>query len=180
MSIRHQVAATAHLICFDGKINRDRNRFGSSGNIAGEHQRGAKFAQCPREGKNCPCEYAGPRERQCHFAKHAPFRSAQRTRRLQQAGIHLFERRASRQIHQRKSDHRCGNHGGRPGKHDCRAKFRETIFRAVRFVRKARAEENRPRWEATQEAEEKRRQRAPSPGLCGLRARQQPRAPGRA
>src|SRR5277367_6604630 len=116
------------FVCFHRKINRDGNCFGFSGNISGEHQGGAEFSQRARKGKNRARQHTRPRQRQRHFAKNSRFGCAQCSRRLQQVRVHLFQRRARRDVHQRKSHHDRGDHRGRPRKHHSRAKLQQQQF----------------------------------------------------
>ena len=95
------------------------------GNISGEHQRRAEFAKRPREREDGSREDAGPGQRQRNFVKDAPLRGAQRPRRFEKSRIHLLERRASGEIHQRKRDHGGGDHRRGPGENYRRAQLQQ-------------------------------------------------------
>ena len=123
-----------------------------------------------------PRQHARPRERQRDLAKHAPFRRAQRPRRLQELRIHLLERRARRQIHQRKRHHGRRDHRRRPRKHNGRADPQQQLAHAGRCARRAAAEKIRLR-SAAAPAAAKMPSTAPSHGPCAAPATQPSQAP---
>ena len=60
----------------DGIINRHRERRGAAGDVAGDHDGGAEFAQGTGEGQEHAGENATPGERQRDGEKYAPFAGA--------------------------------------------------------------------------------------------------------
>src|SRR6185437_9021639 len=104
----------SQIVRLNSKVNGNGDCGRPSRNIARDHQGGAEFSDCAGERQYCPCENAWPSKWQCNLAEHSPFSGPECACRFQIAMIHLLQRGARRQIHQRERNHCRRDYGCRP------------------------------------------------------------------
>src|SRR5271156_2982483 len=105
-----------HFVRFHREVDSDRNRLSLTWDISRDHQRGAEFSKRARKRKYGAGKNTRPCQRKSDFTEHTPLRCAQRSRRLQQFGLHLLKSSARSEIHQREGNDSSRDYRGGPGK----------------------------------------------------------------